>query len=108
MAEPSRVLVVDDEPSIREVLVLLFEGEGCVVRTAANGLEALAVLQEWQPDLILLDLMMPVMDAQAFRAQQRRCGAAADVPLVILSAARDASAEAEQLGATTIVQKPFE
>ena len=66
------------------------------------------MLREWEPDLILLDLMMPVMDGRTFRSEQRRHGHAVDVPLVILSAARDASAQAEQLGATTVVHKPFE
>ena len=108
MAEPSRVLIVDDEPSVRAVLALIFEEEGCVVRTAENGSKALELLQGWQPDLILLDLMMPVMDGQTFRTEQRRRGAFADVPLVVLSAARDAAVQAEQLGAATVVHKPFE
>jgi CheY-like chemotaxis protein len=108
MAEPCRVLIVDDEPSVREVLALLFEQEGWAVRTAANGVEALEVLRGGQPDLILLDLMMPVMDGRTFRAEQRHCGVAVDVPLVILSAARDASEQAEQLGAATVIHKPFE
>jgi len=93
---------------MRELLALLFEEDGWLVRTAANGAEALDVLRGWQPHLILLDLMMPVMDGRTFRAEQRRRGVAVDVPLVVLSAARDASAQAEQFGAITVIQKPFD
>jgi CheY-like chemotaxis protein len=86
MAEPCRVLIVDDEPSVREVLALLFEQEGWAVRTAANGVEALEVLRGWQPDLILLDLMMPVMDGWQFRKEQKLDPAIADIPLVVITA----------------------
>ena len=108
MATPKRVLVVDDEPSVAQVVVDALADEGYEVRWAANGREALAVLGAWLPDLIVLDLMMPVMDGRAFRAAQRRLpGAAARVPVLVLSGMREARATAEALGAAALT-KPFD
>src|SRR5581483_10950225 len=67
-----RVLVVEDDRGIRDLLAAVLTDEGFDVRQAANGKEALAVLERWQPDAILLDLMMPVMDGWTFRREQRR------------------------------------
>jgi CheY-like chemotaxis protein len=104
------VLVVDDDPDIRDSLREVLEDEGYEVSCVGNGREALDHLRAASPRpcVILLDLMMPVMDGRTFRAEQHHCGVAVDVPLVILSAARDASEQAEQLGAATVIHKPFE
>ena len=102
------ILVVDDEPSVRDVLTALLEDEGYLVRTASNGREALATLRTWQPALILLDLMMPGMDGLAFRTAQRGEGLHLQVPTVVLSAARDAQSQATQIGAVAVIPKPFD
>lgn len=66
-----QILVVEDDTSIRELLVELLESEGYVVSSAVNGLEGIKYLQSQQtPDLILIDLMMPVMDGYSFRSEQ--------------------------------------
>ena len=103
-----RVLVVDDDPSIQGFLAEALTDEGYGVRTAGNGREALAVLQEWLPDLILLDLMMTEMDGWAFRSEQRTLAAVADVPVIVLSATRDLAAKAKGLDAAHIFAKPFD
>ncbi len=109
MATPKRVLVVDDEPSVAQVIVDALADEGYEVRWAANGREALAALGAWLPDLIVLDLMMPVMDGRAFRAAQRcLSGAAAQVPVLVLSGMREARATAEALNAAAVLTKPFD
>ncbi len=75
MAEQGNtILVVEDDAATREALVLLLEAEGFAVRSAANGREALDVLEgaAVRPRLILLDLMMPVMDGWQFLAERRR------------------------------------
>ncbi len=109
MVEDSpRVLIVDDDDVIRNLLGELLDGEGYAVEAAANGKEALAVLQRWRPDTILLDLMMPKMDGWRFRAEQQRRADVADVPVVILSAAHELERHAATLGAAAVVRKPFE
>lgn len=108
MAERRRVLVVDDDATIREALAIVLAEEGYEVRAAEDGRAALEVLRDWRPDVILLDLMMPVMDGWTFRQEQRRLENAADVPVIVLSGARDARASAEQVGAVAAIAKPFD
>jgi CheY-like chemotaxis protein len=102
-ADCSRVvLVVDDDPSIRESLVDLLDEEGYRVETAANGSEALEKLRERaapRPCLILLDLMMPVMNGQQFYAEQQRDPALASIPTVVVTADDKGGATAGRLGA---------
>jgi CheY-like chemotaxis protein len=109
MAKPGRVLVVEDETSVGQVVVDVLTDEGYEVRWATNGRAALALLNQWLPDAIVLDLMMPVMDGRAFRAAQRRLpGKVARVPVVVLSGMREARATAEELGAAAVIAKPFD
>jgi CheY-like chemotaxis protein len=79
------VLLVDDEFAIVDVLAVLLEDEGFRVVTAANGLEALARAAESPPDVIVLDVMMPVMDGIAFLAALDQT-VQRDVPVVVVSA----------------------
>ena len=107
--DEGRVLVVEDEDTIGQVVVDALADEGYEVRRARNGREALELLQGWLPRLILLDLMMPVMDGWAFRAEQRRlAGEAGSVPVIVLSGAREARARAAGLGAVEALSKPFD
>jgi two-component system, sensor histidine kinase and response regulator len=66
LKKPQCILIVDDEPDLRQALASLLTDEGYEIRTACNGARALAIIAEAPPDLILLDLQMPVMDGQAF------------------------------------------
>ena len=100
------VLVVDDQVEIRDTLQTALDDEGFTVETAANGQEALAVLERWQPCVILLDLMMPVMDGWTFREEQRRTGST--VPVVLLSAAGRLDEQQRALGAAAVIPKPFD
>lgn len=80
------ILIVDDEPILRQLFQKVLEHDGHVVMTAENGREALAVLRERVPDLILLDLLMPTMDGTTFLRLMRRHADWASVPVVIMSA----------------------
>jgi CheY-like chemotaxis protein len=104
----TRVLAVEDDPTIRDLLIELLSGEGFEIQCAANGLEALAILGGWLPDVIILDLMMPVMDAETFREHQLKMQRAANVPIVVLSALNDVQDRAKALGATGTIAKPFD
>ncbi len=85
------VLVVEDDPHIREAMRELLEIEGYTVVEAANGSEALARVRdcEGEPCLILLDLMMPVMDGWEFLSVVRDDGALAGIPIAVVSAVVD-------------------
>jgi CheY-like chemotaxis protein len=85
-----KVLIVDDDPDARDMMAMMLEGEGFEPSTAANGRVALDRLASgFHPDVILLDLMMPVLDGRQFLEQFRRDPACATIPVVVLSAAND-------------------
>ncbi len=101
------VLVVEDDPDIRATLCDALEDNGYTAVPASNGVEALDYLRgaSARPCLILLDLMMPVMDGQEFRAEQRADRALADIPVVVISAYRDLDKYRTEL-ATECLAKP--
>jgi two-component system, chemotaxis family, chemotaxis protein CheY len=101
-----RVLIVDDDPDIRELLFTALEDEGFEVVPAANGQEGLAIIRTFHPDVIVLDLMMPVMDGWQFATELRARDE--DIPIVLLSAARDLKTHAKTLSAAEIIEKPFD
>jgi DNA-binding response OmpR family regulator len=101
-----RVLVVDDDPDIRELLFTALEDEGFEVVPAGNGQEALTIIETFRPDVIVLDLMMPVMDGWQFAAELRKRDE--DIPIILLSAARDLRTHAKALSAAEIIEKPFD
>lgn len=71
---PARILVVDDEPEVRAAVEDGLAVEGYEVRGAADGLAALAEIAAWQPDAVVLDVMMPVLDGLAVCRQLRALG----------------------------------
>jgi CheY-like chemotaxis protein len=100
------ILVVDDDPDLREFLRLMLTSMGFEVISAANGQEALDVLEGHNPDLILLDMKMPVMNGWEFcRAVD---GRDACPPIVVLTAAPDPAARAAEAHADGWLGKPFE
>lgn len=102
------VLVVDDDPDILEALAEILEVEGFESRRARNGKEALDKLGPRTPDLILLDLMMPVMDGWEFAQKLRAISNFDAPPIIVLSADRNVAAKARELGAVAYLSKPFE
>ena len=102
-------LVVEDDFDLRDALVPILEYEGHRVVSAANGKEALDRLHAMPPpSLILLDLMMPVMNGEEFRAEQLRDPVLASIPVVVLSAHPSAEERAAHLGAAGCLKKPFD
>ena len=105
------VLVVDDDPSIRQVVAEVLADDGYGVQTATNGAEALQVIRQSPPALILLDLMMPVMDGWTFARTCHQVPQCADVPILVLSASHNLPASAEALrplGVRACLAKPFD
>jgi CheY-like chemotaxis protein len=102
------VLIVDDDPEVREALGRLLEDDGWAVTTAADGQEALARLQQAPPPaLILLDLMLPVMDGFEFRVRQLEDPQTAGIPVIVFSAGRDTDKLAS-LRAAASLTKPID
>lgn len=103
------VLIVDDQPDVRETLADILELEGYRVATAANGKEALEQLRSQPlPHVILLDLRMPVMDGQTFRKAQQGAPALAVIPVVVISGEGDVGESAKALDAVGHLTKPFD
>lgn len=100
-----RILIVDDEPSIAQILADFFSVEGYEVRSAAHGLEALEHVAAAAPDLILLDVMMPHLDGPGTLARLKADAGWKTIPVVMMSAARPPD---DLEGFTAFVEKPFD
>ena len=107
----TRILYVDDEPDIREIATLsLSLDPELEIRSCASGSEALTTVDDWRPDLILLDVMMPGMDGPTTLAKLRDNPSATAIPVVFITA-RTQARELDRflaLGAAGIIAKPFD
>jgi two-component system chemotaxis response regulator CheY len=106
MAPRARILIVDDDEAILEFMGEALNDEGYEVTTALNGAEGLAVAARLPPDLVLLDMRMPLMDGWEF-AKKYRETPGPHAAIVVITAARDAAASAHQIGAQGYLAKPF-
>lgn len=109
-APKKKILIVEDDMDIFEALQEAFESEGFQVVVASNGQTALDYLNHCEklPNLVLLDLMMPVKDAFQFREEQRVTPRIANVPILLMSADSNLEAKKIQLGLEHSMKKPFE
>jgi two-component system response regulator MprA len=106
-ARRQTVLVIDDDHEVRESLRTLLQLDGYKVKTARAGQDALEQLRGGlRPSIILLDLMMPTMDGQHFRAEQLRDPEFAHIPVVVLSGHCDPLQSGASLGAVASLRKP--
>jgi signal transduction histidine kinase/CheY-like chemotaxis protein len=108
--QPSyRILVVDDRPANRQVLMQLLETVGFLTRTANNGKEAIALWQEWQPHLIWMDMRMPVMDGYQATEQIKKQPQGKDTIVIALTASafEEQRAKILEAGCDDFVSKPF-
>lgn len=103
------ILLIEDDQDIRDSLELLLHMEGYQVRTASNGAEGLLRLRDIPPpDLVLLDLMMPVKNGYEYSAEHRQDPTHGNVPIVVLSADKDVDKKSSQLAAQAILKKPID
>ena len=104
---PFVVLIVEDDDDTREMMSTLLRDSGYIATTARNGLEAFRQLDVQTPDLILLDIQMPVMDGWEFRTLQRRDDRYSHIPVIALTAVFDPLEVAFKLGIRCL-QKPVD
>ncbi|OWA33634.1 DNA-binding response regulator [Saccharibacillus sp. O16] len=103
----TKVIVADDDPHIAELVRLILQQQGLQVRTAADGLQALRLMNEDPADMVILDIMMPEMDGWALCRELRRDH---DIPLLILTAKGETGDKVKgfELGTDDYLVKPFE
>lgn len=101
-----RILVVDDDPGIRAVVADTLGFEGYPVKTAENGAQALPIVEREHPELVLLDMRMPIMNGWDFARAltERNLG----VQVIVMTAAYSAERWAEEIGARAFLAKPFD
>lgn len=106
---PGRVLVVDDNKVIRQLIRVNLELEGFEVVTAADGVECLDIVQQVQPDVITLDVVMPRLDGLRTAARLRADARTSDLPIVVVSACTQYEVESGlEVGVDAFLAKPFE
>ena len=106
----AKVLVVDDDPSIRLMVREVLGSAGFVIEEAEGGRQALRLFESFRPDVVLLDILMPEMDGFATLRSLRAGDAGAACPVVMITGLQDPGAleQAYQIGATDFVTKPIE
>lgn len=105
---PTKVLVVDDDPDLVAICSLILEGEGYTVESARNGSEAVDKLQDHDDiDLVLLDVMMPVLDGLSVCKMVKRDPRTKDLPVVLISASSVLREKGKDL-ADAVIEKPFD
>lgn len=101
-----KILLIEDEDSLVEPLVMVLESAGWEVNLAKNGLDALNILQQYQPDLILLDINMPGVNSKDFLRIKGKIKKIKDIPTIGLSAMADPNIVKED-NVITVLPKPF-
>lgn len=101
------VLLVEDDAAVRSTLAAILHDEGCDIIIAPNGFDALVSLEQHNPDIIVLDWMMPVVDGQHF-LQALREEYGRRTPVLVISAGRVSPETATASGADAYLQKPFD
>ncbi|MGV8921135.1 MAG: EAL domain-containing protein [Pseudomonas sp.] len=107
---PATILIVDDDPQARKLLDMLLQHQGYHIRMACSGEEALQIVKDHPPDLILLDVMMPGMDGFQVASQLKANSDTSNIPIIMLTALNDHAARLEGLaaGAEEFVSKPVD
>jgi CheY-like chemotaxis protein len=103
-----QVLIVEDEAYLCDLISDVLESEGHHTLSASNGREAMQKLREFRPDIILLDLMMPVMDGWEVMSRLRSNAELAEIPVVIITAIYDVKHTQRDTGAKAVLTKPFD
>lgn len=104
----TRILIVDDDPVIRDLLDDVLEGEGYEVFQAANGQAAIEIARDRMPDLILMDLMMPVLDGSSATRILKSDAATRRIRIIVMSAIMNLRRYSDDIPADGLLDKPFD
>ncbi|MCD6161584.1 MAG: response regulator [candidate division Zixibacteria bacterium] len=109
MAANHKVLVIDDEPEITDIIKAFLSNAGYIVEVENSPVESLTKAQSFKPDVILLDIMMPVMDGYEVCSKIKNDSRLADTPVLFLTGkdAKDDSGMSFQSGGDLFIKKPF-
>lgn len=104
----SRILVVEDQDDVAQLIDVVLKGEGYTVAIARDGAQGLMMSRDWQPDLILMDIMLPGVDGGTLIARLRQEAETADLPIIAMSASRTLRDRTPELQADALLSKPFD
>lgn len=106
---PSRILIVDDEPAVADLIEAILSGEGYTVAIAHDGAQAIMLTRDWRPDLILMDVMLPGVDGGTVTRRLKSDPATRHIPIVAMSAGRTIRNHSAELDvADGALAKPFD
>lgn len=106
--DKKKILICDDDEGILDMLELILEDTGHQIISEANSLNVKSILKTQQPDLVLLDLWMPVLSGDQLLRSIRSNESTSSLPVIVISASRDGREIAFEAGATDFLAKPFD
>jgi CheY-like chemotaxis protein len=106
--ENKKILICDDDEGILDILELILEDTPCQIIAEQNSLNVLSLVEKLSPDLVLLDLWMPVLSGDQVLKAIRSDPFTKDVPVIIISASRESEQIARTAGASAFIAKPFD
>ena len=104
----SRILVVEDQTDVAQLIEVVLQGEGHTVAIARDGAQGLMLARDWKPDLILMDIMLPGVDGGTLIARLRQESETAELPIIAMSASRTLRDRSDELEADALLSKPFD
>lgn len=104
----SRILIVEDQADVAQLIEVVLMGEGHTVAVARDGAQGLMMARDWKPDLILMDIMLPGVDGGTLIARLRRESETAELPIIAMSASRTLRERTAELEADALLSKPFD
>lgn len=108
MKESPRILVCDDDESILEVIKIILETDGCVVKALTTGRGIRQKILDYKPDLIFLDIWMPGIDGEEIVKILKRDSQTNQIPIIIVSALNNLDRVGKTIGADDVLEKPFD
>ncbi|RZK69344.1 MAG: response regulator, partial [Pedobacter sp.] len=106
--QAKKIMICDDDEGILDMLDMILSDEGYQIISESNSLNLLSAMHKEQPDLVILDLWMPMLSGDQLLAMIRRSEMYASLPVIVISASRDGEAIAKKSGASGFLAKPFD